>query len=576
MYRRMLVVLLVMFLVLAVFLPSGTSQAVVLQPEMDPLLTDASKLSQLTDLSSVTVIVTYREQPTTQDVALLKTLGLKTLEFKHLPMVAVQGPLTSIQQLFAQTSILSIYYDKPLDYLLKESVPYIGADQVWQELGYTGKGVTAAVIDSGIDTTHPDLKLGEKTIQNIKLLVGNSIFDGEPVYLENMENTDTSSGHGTHVAGTIAGSGSASDESYKGLAPDAKLVGIGAGDGLSILWALAGFDYVLDKQQEYNIKVISNSWGTTGEYSPNNPINIASKKAHDAGMVVVFAAGNSGPGDNTLNPYSVAPWVIGVVAGTKDGKLADFSSRGVPGDSLLHPTITAPGVDIVSTRSSTGTVMNGLDARKDAMLIPAEYLPYYTTASGTSMATPHISGVVALMLEANPKLSPDIVKDVLVKTARPVDGFQLHEVGAGYVDAYAAVQKASRVNGNKGSYKDPKTGKTFPTYEEKINWEGLVGPGVSTLDAPSYDEFTFEVSKDTVSATVRIDWTNALSDLDLYVYGPDGKLAGSSGNALGTYEETTIPQPAAGTYTVKVEGWLTASEPYKGTVTLEQILRSGK
>src|SRR5256885_11916368 len=134
--------------------------------------------------------------------------------------------------------------------------------------------------------------------------------------------------------------------------------------------------------------------------------------------LVVFAAGNDGPGQNTLNPYSVAPWVISVAAGCKigvvdptnseshcmldDGSnplvptnneprahvLADFSSRGIPGDPLYHPDITAPGVHIVSTRASTGTVLNADDANHDARIcnISLSNLPFYTCASGTSMA----------------------------------------------------------------------------------------------------------------------------------------------------------------------------------------------
>jgi len=167
---------------------------------------------------------------------------------------------------------------------------------------------------------------------------------------------------------------------YTGVAPGAKLIGIGTGDILFIFWALAGFDYILDHRTAYNIKVVNNSWGTSGPFDPKDPINKATKKVSSKGITVVFAAGNEGPDQNTLNPYSVAPWVIGVAAGCKtepdptisaihcadqtpQGRapiLADFSSRGVPGDPLYHPDVTAPGVHIVSTRASTGTVLNVL------------------------------------------------------------------------------------------------------------------------------------------------------------------------------------------------------------------------
>ena len=331
-----------------------------------------------------------------------------------------------------------------------------GADQVWAGLehlrGITGRGVGVAVIDSGV-FPHPALR--DRIVASVDFTGSSTVSKPRDAY-----------GHGTHVAGITAGLGTASGGYYTGVAPGAKLIGIGTGDILFIFWALAGFDYILDHQKAYNIKVVNNSWGTSGPFDPKDPINKASKKVHDKGITVVFAAGNDGPDQNTLNPYSVAPWVIGVAAGCKlvtpdptnsavhcadqtgqnrPAWLADFSSRGIPGDNLYHPDITAPGVHIVSTRASTGTVLNALDANHDFDLtsscaISLANEQYYTCASGTSMATPHVVGVVALMQEAaGGRLTPDKVASVLVQTARPLPGFALWEVGAGYVDALAAV-----------------------------------------------------------------------------------------------------------------------------------------
>jgi serine protease AprX len=558
---------------LAISLFGGTTSSLALSIEIDPLLTEALGTSSVDTVH--TAIVTYELDPSESDVLALKTLGLDTYSFGQLPMVAIQGTKAEVEGVFLLSGIRSVYLDKQLDYFLEESVSYIRADQVWNDpkLGFQGEGVTVAVIDSGIDATHPDLTFGEKTIQNVKILVGNNIFGGETIYQEDVLNTDTSSGHGTHVAGTIAGTGAASDGLYTGVAPKAKLVGLGAGEGLSILWALASFDYVLENQQKYNIQVISNSWGSSGEYSANNPINVASKEAHDAGMVVVFASGNAGPDANTLNPYSVAPWVIGVAAGTKDGKLANFSSRGVDGDELLHPTITAPGVDIAATRSSTGTVVNALGTVGSYDSIAPEHQPYYTRISGTSMATPHISGVVALMLNAKPGMHPDIVKNVLEDTATPMPDYKEFEVGAGYVDAYNAVVKATHTGKQLGKYKDPNTGKEYDTFTETFTWDGSVGPGVSEAGAASHDYYSFEVKADAVNLKVRIDWTNVASDIDLYVYAPDGSLGGSSAQGVTTFEETNIPSPVAGTWTSDALGWLTVLENYKGTYTVEYILK---
>jgi serine protease AprX len=384
----------------------------------------------------VEAVLTFDHQPTTADLVAVATAGVDVLPFRALPMVGVRGTPGEILALQTLPGLLSIHYNQQLTYFLNESVPLIGADRVWSELGYTGGGVTIAVIDSGIDGTHADLRFGDKVVQNVK--VGPDLFGGDAVVLEGLANTDTTSGHGTHVASTAAGTGAALAGKYQGAAIGARLVGVGAGEAIFVLEALQGFDWVLANRDRYGIRVISNSWGTSGSFSPKDPINVASKAAHDAGMVVVFAAGNAGPALNTLNPFCVAPWVICVAAGEKDGRtLAGFSSRGVAGDPLLHPTLTAPGVDIVAARATTGIVLNAFFA-VDFLDIGADAISY-AVASGTSMATPHVSGTVALMLEANPGLDPDTVKWLLEATATPMAGYGEHEVGAGYLNAYEAV-----------------------------------------------------------------------------------------------------------------------------------------
>lgn len=422
----------------AVSYASGPTQAQVAGLDLDPAL--EQRLSE--GSGPVTAVLTYDGKPTDAQVAQARDEGLAVKRFDELPMLGVEGTTEQVDGALSLDGVAAAHLDRPLDLLLDESRPLIGADRVESDLGYTGEGSGVAVIDSGIDGLNPDVRYPERTVQNVKIAGVPGTNGLGTVEAENLPNTDTTSGHGTHVAGTIGGDGTASDGRYTGVAPGADLIGIGAGDGLSILYALEGFDYALENQQRYGIEVISNSWGTTGEFDAEDPINVASKEAHDRGMSVVFAAGNEGPGNDTLNPYSVAPWVIGVAAGEKDGQtLADFSSRGRPGSDLYHPTLTAPGVDIVSTRASTGAVINGLAAADDATTIPPQFLPYYTTSSGTSMAAPHVSGTIALMEEADPGLTPDEAKDILTRTATPMD-YAEHEAGAGYLDAFEAVRAA--------------------------------------------------------------------------------------------------------------------------------------
>lgn len=115
-------------------------------------------------------------------------------------------------------------------------------------------------------------------------------------------------GHGTHVAAIAGGTGAASGGKYTGVAPGADLIGVSVGDALFIFWILAGFDWILENRELYNIQVVNNSWGTEGAYDASDPVNEATRALRDAGIAIVFAAGNSGPDANTLNPYSAAPW----------------------------------------------------------------------------------------------------------------------------------------------------------------------------------------------------------------------------------------------------------------------------
>src|SRR5687768_10972099 len=356
---------------------------------------DAALKSRLTTPTATPfrVIATFDHAPTALDRSLIAAVASRSQFLTSLPMALLETNAAGLTRLLGTPGLKSLYLDEQLQYFLHESVALIGADRARSELGADGKGIGIAVIDSGIDATHPDLKLGTKVVQNVKI-VGASGEDsptGSAIVqvIENLPNSDTTSGHGTHCASTAAGSGAASSGYYTGVAPGAHLIGIGTGDTLFIFYALEGFDYAISNRAKYNIKVISNSWGSTMEpgeaFDPNDPINQASKVAHDAGMTVVFAAGNSGPGTDTMNPYAIAPWVIGVANAHKDGTtLNSSSSRGRYQDDLVRPHITAPGTDIVAARAPN-TVLPPLGADLDINIQP-EWIPYYTHMSGTSMA----------------------------------------------------------------------------------------------------------------------------------------------------------------------------------------------
>ena len=406
---------------------------------IDPLM--LQRLGQLLPWQRIEAVLTFDSMPTPADLSVVRATGVELVSFRALPMVGVRGTPAQIRALFNLPGLRSVFYNRQLTYFLDESVALIGADSASQQWGVTGAGVVIAIVDSGIDATHADLPFGTKVIQNVK--VAPNLFGSGPLVLQNLPDSDTNSGHGTHVASTAAGTGTALGGKYRGVATGAELVGVSAGDVLWMLSALQGLDWVLQNHAAYRIRVISNSWGTHGAFSPDDPINVATQAAHDKGMTVVFAAGNDGPFFDTLNPYCVAAWVICVAAGNKDGRtLADFSSRGIPGDALYHPTITAPGVNIAAARAATGIFINTY--YPPAQLGIGADAAYYAVLSGTSQATPHVSGTVALMLEANPALTPDSIKALLVETATAMPGYGEAEVGAGYLNAYEAVSAAQR------------------------------------------------------------------------------------------------------------------------------------
>jgi subtilisin family serine protease len=403
------------------------------------------------------VIVTVERRDVLDRLAAL-TGQLRMLQ--ELPMAGALLTSAQVQEVATWDGVESVYFNAPLEYFNHEAGEITGGHWVHDNVGLTGSGVTVAVLDSGIDSNHSDLPYGGKVVQNVKLLTDLGLV-GVSAYLENQANTDTSSGHGTHVAGTVGGTGEASANDtrraryYDGIAPGADLIGLGAGEAISILAALEGFDWVLANQDRYGIDVVTNSWGSSNSvYDPNNPINKASYEAYRRGMVVAFAAGNDGPAEDTLNPYGIVPWVINVGSGTKARDLSDFSSRGVAGDAYKAIDVVAPGSGICSTRA-IGTPIGATGTLVD--LANPTYTTYYHCISGTSMATPFVAGTAALLLEANPELSPDQIERILVETADPMAGYAPHQVGGGYIDVAEAVERAAATDGNRQRFLDGDT-----------------------------------------------------------------------------------------------------------------------
>jgi serine protease AprX len=525
----------------------------------------------------LTVVVSYEQSTplSAAQVATLSSLGVhKAITMRSLPIAGVKATPAVINALAQQPDVYSIHPNRELRYFNHEARQISGAARVSENPGdfgravpYSGRGVTVVVNDSGIDATHMDLQFGNHVVENVQGLTNLAAWDSIlPIsYLEGQPNTDFGSGHGTHCAGTVGGTGARSGGLYQGVATGADLVGYGSGAVLLILDSIGGFDYAITNQHrfDYPIRVISNSWGTSGTFDETDPVSIASYEAFKRGIVVAFAAGNDGPGEDTHNPYAQAPWVISVGAGTKDGNLADFSSRGKRGESRSftmpdghqwtyynEPTIVATGVNVISTRDSTGS-LPVLSLPADVEQIDPAYLPFYASMDGTSMATPHVAGVIALMLEANPNLTPLQVKDIIERTATNMTGRETWEVGAGHINAYAAVAAAQGIRNDYGS---------TVNALRPFNSNAIVVPGGAPIPfsidfAPvgPVTEQSFTVGPEVAYVSARAEvWDNTVA---LVLTDPDGERYGSS-IALPVLGETITVGAAAkpGVWKITVRG----------------------
>src|SRR3989454_8008363 len=275
-------------------------------------------------------IVNFDETQTTLDAVTngILNAGAGVVQFDNFSMVAALATPGQLLTIGALPGLEGIYANKQLEYyMLHESVPAIRADAV-HVAGITGKGIGVAILDSGIDGAYnADVAYPQYTVQNVKVLYNqNDLFTfgkdapkpirkGATLVVENLANSGTSVGHRTHVADIVGARGTSATGDYPGRAPGPNRSARGREVMPFLFWALAGFDYILDHQQQYNIKVVNNSWGTSGAFDPKDPINEATKKVHDKGVTVVFAAGNDGAGQKTPHPHSAGPCVVGGAGG---------------------------------------------------------------------------------------------------------------------------------------------------------------------------------------------------------------------------------------------------------------------
>jgi serine protease AprX len=548
---------------------------------LDPAL--ATLLNRLTDDSNVNAAVVYHQAVTDADINTLRQYGVLLGQRYHvLPVVSVTATKAQIAQISHLPTVRAIYSNRTLKILAEPGNGLTGTTRVKSDAELTaanggqtvtGRNVTVAVLDTGLDGTHGDLS--GRVVRNVKMVgaAGLGVNFNYPLTVEGLPNTDLVSGHGTFVGGVIAGNGSRSSGRYTGVAPGARLVGLSSGD-LSLLSVIEGFDYLLWKQQELRVKVVNCSFSADTLYDPNDPVNIATKMLTDRGVSVVFSAGNNGPGMDTLNPYAMAPWVISVGATDEQGRLADFSSRGSLTKSS-EPSLVAPGVNVVSLRAG-GVNVDGLlslGLGGDLSRLSLTDVPNYTVGSGTSFSAPQVTGTIALMLDVNPSLTPAQIRDILQRTATPLPPYYRYEVGAGMLNAHAAVLEAAFSSRRMGMFRASLDRKQARFVNDPLRmFSGTVPLGL--LGILGSTTANINIPQNTLVASVQVAWgpETSINDLSMQLIDPNG-VARPVMNTLnlpvltGRRERDIVKNPTPGMWRVKLTHTLIGTpQPYTGVI----------
>ena len=438
--------------------------------KLDPLL--QSRLSLLG--RSRVIARTNGVSTISQIVGLLPLLGGRVVRTLNIiDAVAIDLPNASISLLAGNPLVGHLSMDRMVAGSMERTGATVGAPAVRQELGVDGSGIGVAVIDSGVTPWHDDLANPSGAAQRVDRFV--DFVGGKTAAYDDY-------GHGTHVAGIIAGNGHDSDGRRTGIAPGAHLIVLKVLDASGagrISDAIAAMQYVQSNKAALNIRVVNMSVAAgVYESCTDDPLTLAARSLVAGGVTVVAAAGNNGRGPNGTMQYGGitapgnAPWVLTVgasshmgTANRSDDTMAAFSSRGPAAiDFTAKPDLVAPGVGIESL-SNPASRLYVTDA---AALLPGtqptSYLPYLSL-SGTSMSTPVVSGTTALMLQANPSLTPNSLKAILEYTAQPYAGYDPLTQGAGFLNAKGAVELAA--------YLKAPAGVPFPAtagWGERIIW----------------------------------------------------------------------------------------------------------
>jgi serine protease AprX len=417
--------------------------------KFDPILSDL--VSKGTVGRSRVIVILKEGADASEDI---RKLGGNL--WRRLPLIngqVVELSNGQLKKLAGSSAVESIHVDRPMRAHLNRATISIGARSVQEDLGFDGAGVGVAVIDSGVTPWHDDLTY-RGTNLNVRVMGGQRVAKFVD-FVNGRTAPYDDNGHGTHVAGIVAGNGYDTYGARAGVAPAAHLVSLKVlndqGTGY-ISNVIAALEWTVANKSAYNIRVVNLSVGApVTESYRTDPLTLATKRAVDSGIVVVTAAGNLGRNNEGKSQYGGitspgnAPWVLTVGAtNTKgtlaryDDSIADYSSRGPSAiDYVAKPDVAAPGTGIVSLSDPTSLFYQTKSAYLLAGSLNTAYKPYLSL-TGTSMAAPMVAGTAALMIQANPKLTPNLVKAIIEYTAQRYDYDSLTQ-GAGFLNTRGAV-----------------------------------------------------------------------------------------------------------------------------------------
>ncbi len=443
---------------------------------------------------------------------------------------AAEVPNASLESLARHAGVSAIRLDRPVRGTIERTSATVGAKWVRENLDLDGSGVGVAIIDSGVTTWHDDL--GSDRVVHFADFVN---YQATPY---------DDYGHGSHVAGIIAGSGYDSNGARRGIAPGANLVVLKVldGDGFGYISnVIAALDYVVEHRAQFNIRVINLSVAA-GVYESykTDPLALAAKRAVEAGVVVVTAAGNLGRNGQGQVQYGGitapgnAPWVLTVGASSHNGTItraddtmAAFSSRGPSYiDYTAKPDLVAPGVGIESLADASSLLFAAHPNARLWGTVDTATQPYLSL-TGTSMSAPVVTGTVALMFQANPSLTPNLAKAILQYTAEHKSRYNDLTQGAGFLNARGAVQVAKAFVASGTSPALATLGDPTP-WNKHINWGNhRIGGGILRPDANAW--------------RVNVTWGAATTeDGDAIVWGTVCSQSDDCGTVKGSSTEDNI------------------------------------